>query len=662
MKLGKTYASAEAFEAQWPRSIDALTRLCEGPLARPDDRYAESRDAILATRDRPETAGIEHVMSKLWAFDDRFFGEAVGGGEADFRWSVYCAVYLIDDPKIAADLLDAYCPLLGTFAIEAFGETFVRKVCSTFRDDVAQVIWERQELEGSRHETEFFDWHGQLNGSPDSVRADLLARAGLPLLEHDSFPPLDVMCIFCPMVSSPVSLGMPADEYLRDLAQFYEELGYFDVSAEFSAIEERPDEMMDGALFCNLTSDAIADAIRTAENSVCYAAPGIQIEPAKAMTEVARRIGPELLTVCLDFDERVMRMGFGDLDAVKALQKAGISVNSTPGLRTGLVVVDHQGYIFTPTALYLEAEDRPADAPNAMRLSKDQVTEALARLSPAAKAIAIAMAQTVEEREHIRETAVEMPSEPVEALLVEQIERRLAEAPPARFDVARQVRVFNAYLQYVDFSLVGVAIHRRRVAIPPNIQKLGGAKDLEGRLRTTFDLVEKGGKLSSKVLDDSLNEIRKNFTPSIGKDHGRVVLKAAKPHLEERLKSFRSQLGKHQEMVRAELQDKLDESRKQIVDYYVPIAVKNPPDAMRGQFLKFEEPEARIWLNHELDRAFPKAEALIQKMQLDVHYKDVTFETLNREDFLTAIKKAYPHVDWDKAYSEFRAAGEDQKH
>jgi hypothetical protein len=82
---------------------------------------------------------------------------------------------------------------------------------------------------------------------------------------------------------------------------------------------------------------------------------------------------------------------------------------------------------------------------------------------------------------------------------------------------------------------------------------------------------------------------------------------------------------------------------------------------MRGQFLKFSDDEARAWLAGELDRVFPKAEALIQKMQLDVHYKDVTFETLNQEDFLGAIKVAYPGIDWEKAYKEFRAAGEKEK-
>jgi len=136
------------------------------------------------------------------------------------------------------------------------------------------------------------------------------------------------------------------------------------------------------------------------------------------------------------------------------------------------------------------------------------------------------------------------------------------------------------------------------------------------------------------------------------------VLKAAKPHLERRLEEFREELRTHQEKIEEELQGQLDESRKQIIDYYVPRVVASPPNAMRGQFLQFGEAEARIWLEAELDRVFPKAEALIQKMELDVRYKDVTFETLNSKDFLDAIKKAFPRIDWDKAYKESLAAGE----
>ncbi|MCX8520325.1 MAG: hypothetical protein ORN28_02170 [Rhodoferax sp.] len=122
------------------------------------------------------------------------------------------------------------------------------------------------------------------------------------------------------------------------------------------------------ALFCSLSPLRIAESIRSAQRAVCYAAPGIQLHLAQAMVETAGRLGKEMLTVSLDFDDHVMRMGYGDIGAVTLLLDAGISVNSSPGLRTALVVVDNEGYVFTPTALYLEAEPSDGAASNAMRV------------------------------------------------------------------------------------------------------------------------------------------------------------------------------------------------------------------------------------------------------------------------------------------------------
>lgn len=378
------------------------------------------------------------------------------------------------------------------------------------------------------------------------------------------------------------------------------------------------------------------------------------------MVETGGRLGPEMLTVCLDFDERVMRMGYGEIGAVQLLREAGISVRSAPGLRTALVIADAAGFIFTPTALYLEAEPTGSAAPNAIRMSGEQVAEALARLSPAAKAIAVAQAKTPEEKRRIEALPLDVGSEQVTDVQFAEVGISLEEAPPVRFDLARQVRVFEPYLQYVELSLTGAAIQRHRLAIPPNIQRLGGSKDLENRLRTTFELIEKGSKLSSKPLEDALNEIRKNFTPSLGKDHGRVVLKAAKPHLVKRLNEFCDKVEKHQSEVEAQLQQHLDASREQIVDYYVPRVVDTPPDALLGQSLagKTSADDAKKWLDGELNRVFPSAESLIDEMKLEVRFKDVTFETLNRDDFLESVKIAFPNVDWDMAYKEFRAAGE----
>ena len=420
--------------------------------------------------------------------------------------------------------------------------------------------------------------------------------------------------------------------------------------------------MATDALFCSLSPLRIAELVRSAQRAVCYAGPGIQMDLSQAMVEAAGRLSNEMLTVSLDFDDRVMRMGYGNVDAVKLLLDAGIAVQSSPGLRTALIVVDNEGYIFTPTALYLEAEPTDGAVSNAIRMSAEQVAQALARLSPAAKAIAIAQAQTPEAKKRIEALTVDVVSAPITQEKLTEVTTSLKEVPPVRFDLARQVRVFEPYLQYVELSLTGAAIQRHRLAIPSKIQALGGNKDLENRLRTTFELIEKGSKLSSKPLEDALNEIRKNFTPSLGKDHGRVVLKAAKPHLMKRLTEFRAKLDEYQKAVAEDLQKHLDTSREQIVAYYQPRVIENPPDELLGQSLNGEvsEATAKIWLNRELDRVLPTAESLIKEMKLDVHYKDVTFETLNREEFLDSVKSAFPAVDWEKAYSDFKAAGQSE--
>lgn len=415
---------------------------------------------------------------------------------------------------------------------------------------------------------------------------------------------------------------------------------------------------MTAPLFETLTSSHIGDLCLGGTQGVYYAAPGIQEQPADALCAMAKSLGADLIQVFIDFDERVFRMGYGSFEVVKALQEAGIAVRSSPGLRTGLLVVDGEGYIFTPTALYLEADERPEGALNAMRMTSDQVREALSRLSPAAKAVAMAMAKSPEEKAEIEATALEVTSELVESELINEVTQRLEMAPIVKFDLARQVRVYSSYLQYVELKLTGASIERRRITIPAGIQKLVGAKDLEGRLRTTFDLIAKDTELSAKQLVDRLNALRADFTRSLGKDHGRVVLKSTKPLLDERLEELRADLEAHQDSTKAGLQAQLDNSKAAIVDLYKQVVIDNPPDAVRGLGGSDPEKSAQSWLNSQLDRVFPSSEVLVGKMNLSSQYKDITFGTLNDPEFVDMVKEAFPGNDWDKVHEEFQAAGQ----
>jgi hypothetical protein len=102
-----------------------------------------------------------------------------------------------------------------------------------------------------------------------------------------------------------------------------------------------------------LSSRSIAASVRQAKRRVVYAAPGIQSEPARALAGLASAIPLSAITISLDFDEHTLRMGYGDLQAVEILAAAGITPTHSPGLRSGILIVDDRGWVFTPTALYL---------------------------------------------------------------------------------------------------------------------------------------------------------------------------------------------------------------------------------------------------------------------------------------------------------------------
>lgn len=418
--------------------------------------------------------------------------------------------------------------------------------------------------------------------------------------------------------------------------------------------------MSPDTVFSALSSGRIAKLIRSATTRVVYAAPGIQDLPAAALVELTQGLFLPYLTVSLDFDERTLRMGYGSLDAVDMLRKAEIGLTHSPGFRSGILIVDERGWVFTPVAHYLEDEPHSDETPNAIELSPAQVEAFAIRFCPATRDEAMCAETDPEAAMEIAHLPHELGINTVCDSHFEEVKEAIQTAPPVKFDVVRQVRVFEPYLQYVEMKLTGAAIQKHKVRIPPVIQKLGSSKDLEGRLRTTFDLIERKSSLSSKSLEDDLNEIRNNLTPSLGKNHGRAVLKNAKPRLMQRIAELRTKLEAHQDTIRKTLEGHLKESRKQVVEYYLPLAEKNPPDEVVGQSLSGEvtKTHLRNWLDRRLTNAFPDAAEMIQKMTLEVSFKDVTFETLNRPDFLESVKTAFPDPDWDKAYRDFLAAGE----
>lgn len=410
--------------------------------------------------------------------------------------------------------------------------------------------------------------------------------------------------------------------------------------------------MSTGRVFTNMSSEKMATLIKRAQARVLLCIPAIRSNVADAITKAALRIGGDEVRVVLDCDEEVHRLGYGNIEAVKRLREAGIDVRHSPGLRVGLLIVDDYAWVFTPTALFVQREVHSDETPNAVELPAE-----------AAERLAIAVSPPDTSNGPIKDDAATSEPEVGQTSLDENTVNAVAEglrvAPPIPFDVARQVRVFQPYIQYVEISLRGCAIERHRVTVPRKIQEVEGVKDLQDRLTTTFNVITRDSDVSSKFIQDKLNRLKEDYARSLGKPWGRVLLRRTRPDFDQDIAAIRRRLEEHRKTVKAELAKRLDESRRELVDYYLPIVRANPPRVLKAQTIMVPtDDDIRRWLESELAGVFPQPEELLKAMSLNVLFRDVTYDTLNEDGFAKALEEAFPIVDWDKPFHEFHAAKE----
>lgn len=411
--------------------------------------------------------------------------------------------------------------------------------------------------------------------------------------------------------------------------------------------------MSNTRLFTGMKSRRMAAEINSVQNRVVYATPGLQPCVADALIAVRTRLGPQAVTVVLDCNEDTCRLGYGYAEAIRKLTDAEVDVRQSPGLRVGLLICDDRGWLFSPVALYVEDETPSDETPNATRLVPEQVDACISAIGPAG----VPNGADVEDLN----TGVSDPEIGVQPLTdgeLEQVEKNLEIAPPLKFDVMRQVRVFQPYIQYVELSLKGCSINRHVVSIPNKIFNRDVSEELERRLHTKFDLIDKKSDLSGRTLRKELDGLRKKYLRPLGQPWGSVILRGKRNAFDAELETIRQEVAEHQKIVQQKLQEEIDKSMKQIVNAFWREVADDPPGDLFGQIMAEQpsEAEVRSWLRSKLEPCFPRAEQVVSQMRLECVFRDVTFETLNQKGFAQALKKAYPLVPWDKPFSDFQAA------
>lgn len=223
----------------------------------------------------------------------------------------------------------------------------------------------------------------------------------------------------------------------------------------------------------HLSPERLAAIILQAKTRLLYAAPGAAMEIAGALVTKFRDLGQPYCTLILDVDPEVCRLGYGAPEALEVLREAAVPIRQESGLRTGILIVDGHGWMFSPIPLLIESPAVARERPNAMQLSADQIDLVI-------RAFGIASDPTKLEKRPEIGTAL------ADAALLDATKKSLEERPPLKFDLERQVRVFHSIIQFVEAEVQGGRMASRRVKLPSSLLVGVNEKDVQKRLRVSL--------------------------------------------------------------------------------------------------------------------------------------------------------------------------------
>jgi hypothetical protein len=386
--------------------------------------------------------------------------------------------------------------------------------------------------------------------------------------------------------------------------------------------------------------ETILDLVSSATYRLVVLAPAVSMGVAEAIRERWHALGPDRVSVTLDVDPEVYRLGYGDPDALPLLESTGRDLggmlNSQPGVRIGVVIADATILVYSPVPQLIEAGPRDKSQPTGLLMT-----------SPAP---AVEDALGVGERGILSQ---EVGLDKASLSDIEDVQADLARNPPQKFDVARTVRVFNAAIQFVELKVQGTDLKSSKISIPNHL--LGVAdKRLLRELKTTLQVVPEGHDLSGEDLKAKRARVEDRYLRVIP-GFGYAVRRTQKEDFRREYEDLKAEVEAFRTRVKEELDTELDERVQHLVKALLPGLKGAPPSGWPIPNDARREEEVRRCLEEDLRRAIPDGDAYARQITTRLIFRDVTYESLNDAQFREAASKAFPELS-KTFHSEYDAA------
>jgi hypothetical protein len=419
----------------------------------------------------------------------------------------------------------------------------------------------------------------------------------------------------------------------------------------------------------SITDELLIEAIQRARERIVLITPGIWPHLAKAVTEAWTRLGPDRVTVILDVDPEICRIGYGALEGIQILQQAatalGEAIGQEPGIRICVFIVDHETFVFSPTPRQLEA---PPGETSAVTPSQPKVNGLVLSRPPESLAGELGGGD-----EGI--TQRKLGLEPLSQEKLKNVTEDLAKNPPKNFNLTQLVNVYNAKVQFVEFHVGGYRVSQHTVALPKHLVSIARKNDdLARKIESAVKVLDGedplvGGEnegtkaqeiygpknVSQVVVEDFRIDIEERFLRSV-KGIGKVIRRTQIEEFKTEVAKLELVLIAFSNVLKLALSEQFRKTADEIADAILPDVLSQLPEKWKKQLGTTPSPEhVRFRIIDDLLNSFGDPEKRCQSLKASYVFKDVTYDMLNDPEFRQQMAGYFPDLP---LIEEFKAAKE----
>lgn len=398
--------------------------------------------------------------------------------------------------------------------------------------------------------------------------------------------------------------------------------------------------------FTTATDASLIAMIEGARSKLVVIAPGLTIAVAKALAVRMKDLPILSLTVILDADAEVYRMGYGDPEALEIIRQASTNemfdLREQPGVRIGVLISDDSTMVFAPVSRNIEAGSTTQEKPNAIML-QGGATQKLAQAAGGAQGDA------------------EVGLTGMEPKRVVQMMDDLEKNPPTPFDLTRKLSVFTANAEFVDLTVSNYKLSKRRVALPDEFIGVGeeALKDrISGQISAPIDSIgaqkieiETDGKpevisVTEAFIEKERKEIERAFTYVLPKK-GRVILKKDRADFDSQIVRLKQIVTKYRKALEESLDTARNNFRDQMLKEFSGRWKENPPSFLKRRTGGDSPENIKSEILRRADGLFSMIVNFAEP-EVIVNYKGIVIEDIKDAEFRSTLRAAMEKARVDK--------------